>query len=105
MRCQDRLAKTLALLNDGKLGDDWVRIRDTARQNVAKLEAALKALNVGVSGGGKVKFHWSSDEILHRRAAEYWPARHGRCSEVVTPAFLAPNKSPTKSRVISKPSR
>jgi hypothetical protein len=67
------------------LAGDWVRIRDTAHRNVAKLEAALKALDVGIGGDGEVKFHRSSDEILRRRTAEYWPARHGRCSEVLRP--------------------
>jgi tyrosyl-tRNA synthetase len=45
------IADTLALLNGDKLGGDWVRIRVTTRRNVAKLEAALKALDVGVGVG------------------------------------------------------
>jgi hypothetical protein len=81
------IADTLALLNGDKLGGNWVRVRVTARRNVMKLEAALKAVDVGVgiSEGGKVEFHWSSHEILHCRAAEYWPARHGRCPKVLHP--------------------
>ncbi|XP_039818182.1 tyrosine--tRNA ligase 1, cytoplasmic-like [Panicum virgatum] len=70
--CRVRIvvADTLALLGGKMDGGDWARVRDAARRNVGELEAALKALGVGV--GGEVEFLSSSDEILRRRAAEYW---------------------------------
>ena len=69
--CRVRIvvADTLALLGGKMDGGDWARVRDAARRNVGELEAALKALGVG---GGEVEFLSSSDEILRRRAAEYW---------------------------------